>query len=386
MSPVETPSLDGALPSPIPVTPPDALVRGAAGALVSTPTPESLPEWVVALPGASLILPWGPERTFTRPLPEGSPLKVERRIGDRLRVYYAGDGGDQLPAEGLVEPWEVTPSRAPKWVAVRESAALRSGGGPGASVSTWLAGGAVLEVIEDAGTSLRVFYLGDGRGREAAEGWVESANVAAAGEVLAAESRGVRWIDSAQYASLTSGKGVWLRVPYRSQLDGSLSATANCGPATVAMALEFRYIPATNAEVRALVLRLQGNYEDPDSGVAIQYLQQGVEMLGLPGYGLYLEKDSFRRWTLEDLHAHIRSGRPVIPQLRFWRMPGRGDSDYGEDHYVVLTGFLGDDIIYNDPVDTDGPGFGRLISSAELLKAWEASYVPFGAFSVGESP
>lgn len=80
---------------------------------------------------------------------------------------------------------------------------------------------------------------------------------------------------------------------------------------------------------------------------------------------------------------HLMSGRPVVPQLRFRLMPGRGDSDYWEDHYVVITGLQGNDFVYSDPVDTDGPGYGRLMSAEGLANAWGASFCPFAAFAMG---
>ena len=55
-------------------------------------------------------------------------------------------------------------------------------------------------------------------------------------------------------------------------------------------------------------------------------------------------------------------------------MPGRDSSDYWEDHYVVLCGVQGEDFIYSDPTDIDGPGYGRLISAKQLEQAWSTSY------------
>jgi hypothetical protein len=51
---------------------------------------------------------------------------------------------------------------------------------------------------------------------------------------------------------------VRLDVPYRTQLDGSLSALSNCGPTSVAMILEGFGIRLPTAGARALALRQMG--------------------------------------------------------------------------------------------------------------------------------
>ncbi len=241
-------------------------------------------------------------------------------------------------------------------------------------------GGSVLETLEDLGPELRVFYLGDGRTRPVGEGWVQSADVRPAGPMLAAEGRGVRVLSPPDVAALASGNGTWLKVPYRTQLDGSPSAGANCGPASVGMVLEYFGISVPTAELRALANKLQGT-NDPDSGVAIEYLEKMVERFSLRGHGLSVGKN-LRRWSLEDVREHLSLGHPVIPQLRYRLMPGRAGSDYWYDHYVVLMGYRGDDFIYSDSVDADGPGYGRLMSAESLTRAWRSSAFPFAAFAV----
>ncbi len=321
-----------------------------------------------------------PDAGASQLVPRGFPLKVLEARGERFWVYYSGEGGAGV---GVVDAVDVSPSRAPRWVEVRETTPLHLGLEAKSTVSAWLQKGSVLEVLEDAGKALRVFYRGDGRERDAVDGWVDVGSVVAAGPALAAESRGVRWLTWSRVSSLRAGDGVWLKVPFRSQLDGSPSAMANCGPASIAMALEFFRVSATTAELRSLTDRLQGT-SDPETGVAIEHLQRAVELMGLKGYDLYAG-DHFKRWSLEDLRRHLIQGHPVVPQLRFRLMPGRGESDYQEDHYVVLCGVQGGDFIYNDSVDTDGPGYGRVMSADSLTRAWEASYFPFAGFAVGEA-
>ncbi len=148
------------------------------------------------------------------------------------------------------------------------------------------------------------------------------------------------------------------------------------------MAMEHYRIHLPTGELRAAADRLQGT-SDPDGGFAIEFLAGLLPAFGLRAEDLYIGKQ-FKRWTMDDLRRQLSAGHPVIPQLKFREMPGRFDSDYWEDHYVVLTGMLGDDLIYNDSVDVDGPGFGRLMSAETLMKAWGGSYFPYAAFAVSE--
>ncbi len=373
---------------PPPAQPPDVLVGHSATRLARatphpSPTPARLhPEWVVSRSDLS----FRPRPDAKVPdgglVPQGSILKVVEAQDDRMRLLYTGDGERYERAEGWVDASEVLPTQAPRWVMSRHGAALLAGMGPGASISAWLLGKTVLEVLEDGGQELRVFHLGDGRARGATEGWVGVLDLVAANPLLAAEGRGVRVLTRSQEAELRSGGGIWLATPYRSQFDGSPAEAANCGPASVGMALDSFGVGVTTTELRAQAMRLQGT-SGPDVGVAIEFLEGVVERHGMRGYDLGPGRDSFRRWSLDDVRRHLQMGHPVIPQLRFRQMPGRGASDYYEDHYVVITGVLGEDFIYNDPVDVDGPGYGRLMSAGALTRAWGSSLYPFAAFAVG---
>ena len=118
-------------------------------------------------------------------------------------------------------------------------------------------------------------------------------------------------------------------------------------------------------------------------GFRIEHLRSVVEAQGGQGLGLY-QGLAFRRWTLDDLRSHLNQGHPVIPQLKFKMLPGRYTAGYSDDHYVLVTGMLGDDFIYNDAVDNDGPGYARLMSAETLTKAWSTSFYPFAAFAVAK--
>lgn len=345
-----------------------------------TPAPRDDPAWAQAIADTPLHLGPDARSPAVQFIPKGSPLRLLHAEGNDFQVYYGGDGHDHKASEGWVESASVVASPAPKWVQVRRGATLWADASTSRNGSGLLPDGAVLQVLGEQGMRLHIYYLGDGFSRDPAEGWVDAANLGPAGPLLVAAERGVRVLTKSDVQSLQSGAGVWLRVPYRSQFDGSPSEDANCGPASVGMALQYFHDSVPTAEVRAVADRLQGT-SDPENGFAIEYLKGTVERFGLKGLDLLSGKD-LRRWTLDDLRKSLSQDQPVIPQLRFREMPGRAGSDYGEDHYVVLTGMRGDDFIYSDSVDVDGPGYGRIMSAEDLKRAWGSSAFPFAAFAV----
>ena len=294
-------------------------------------------------------------------------MRVEGFQDQWFRVYYGG-GREGRAGEGWVDQDEVTPTGAPKWVATRWESPVRTGLGRGEGSGDRLPVGAVLELLEDRGNDLRVFYLGDGRS-DPVEGWVKVPDLGAAGTMLSAEGRGLRLLSRSEVAALRAGDGKWMKVPFRTQLDGSAAASANCGPASVGMVLGFFQKPVPTEELRSVANRLQGTY-GPDAGFGIEYLDALAEQFGLKSQDLYAAGRAFKRWDLEGLRAHLARGHLVIPELRFRLMPGRSGSDSWDDHYVVITGMQGDDFIYNDSVDSDGPGYGRVMNSEALLRAW----------------
>jgi hypothetical protein len=172
---------------------------------------------------------------------------------------------------------------------------------------------------------------------------------------------------------------VRLDVPYRTQLDGSLSALSNCGPTSVAMILEGFGIRLPTAGARALALRQMG-ISSAFSGTTLESLRSVAEAYGLVGVGLH-EHGRYRHWTLDDVRRHLRAGQPVIPQLRYRMMPGRGWTWTSTDHYVVISGLVGDDFIIDDPIPDGGKG-ERLISAGDLDRAWRSSDHPYAGFAI----
>ena len=59
-------------------------------------------------------------------------------------------------------------------------------------------------------------------------------------------------------------------------------------------------------------------------GTLITALAQVVLQNGLSANDLRDEAGQLRRWGLDDIRAHIQSGQPVIVQVRYRSLPGRG--------------------------------------------------------------
>ncbi len=322
--------------------------------------------------------PDGAAKEFAK-IAKGMVIQAIETKGGRTFAYFGGDGKTQRPGEIWVENQSLEPAAWPRWLRARRAGKLLLGQ-LGETGALDLPRGAWVETTNaDHGPLARAFYLGDGRTTDPVEGWVMATDLwlpPIPQEQIAAAAMDRR--------TLAAGKpDIWLKVPYRSQLDGSPYAEANCGPTSVAMALEAFGITHPPGMLREAVLSLQEMPDCDDCGVFIQHMAAVAEARGVPTYGLRGEDEKFRQWSLDDVRQALRAGRVVIPEVKYRLLPGRGRSLYWGDHYVVVTGIQGDKFIYNDPIDHDGSGYGRVISAPALAKAMEESNYPGAAFAIG---
>ena len=163
---------------------------------------------------------------------------------------------------------------------------------------------------------------------------------------------------------LTATPEVWLKVPYRTQLDGSAYAEANCGPTSVAMALDAIGKRDTLESLRASALKLQDINGCDDCGTYIQHLASVADARGAKTYGLRDDPETFHRWTLDEVRQQLRQERVVIPAGEV-PLPARPHEVASTPAITTscIVGLAGTSFIYNDPVDSDGRGYGRLISA-----------------------
>jgi hypothetical protein len=252
------------------------------------------------------------------------------------------------------------------WLSTRHLTNLNKVADANSSSLHQLPAGAPVERLSGfRGGRIQVRDPGDGRTRQAMTGWVDAV------DLDPGRSPATRQLAQA-YPADTAMDIFHVFAPYRSQLDGSPYAEANCGPTAVGMALDAFGASAPSRQLRAEALAAQHMFGN-GVGTLITALAQVVDDHGLSATGLRDESGALRRWSLDDIRSHLRAGEPVIVQVRYRSLPGRGGAYYFGDHYILVTGIVGDGFLYNDPIDIDGLGWDRVISGATLRVAMNAS-------------
>ncbi len=306
-------------------------------------------------------------------IPQWSFLRIVELQPNWVKVTFKGDGAGRPAGTAWVPADDVgSLSAAPKYLTSLQQTRLLSSDGPDAETLATVPRLATLEMagVERNGrVAVRVFDPAKSEGRVA---WIDWADATPSGDLIA------RKLPVEQTFSPWATT-VRLDVPYRTQLDGSISSASNCGPTSVAMALESFGITIATAQSRSIAMRAMGIY-DPFSGTTLESLRAVAETHGLKGLDLH-ENGKYKRWTLDDVRTHLRAGHPVIPQLRYRMMPGREWLWVGYDHYVVITGMVGDDFIINDPVSLNGHG-ERVLTAEQLRRAWMNSDFPGAAVAI----
>ena len=221
------------------------------------------------------------------------------------------------------------------WLRAQRATDLYKTAARDSSTLQQLPAGARLERVDGfSGGRIQVRDAGDGRTREAMTGWV------AAVDLDVGKAPAARELPQA-YPEDTAMDISQVFAPYRSQLDGSPYAPANCGPTAAGMALEAFGISVPPRQLRAAALDAQHMYGN-GVGTLITALAQVVQDNGLSAMDLRDDAGDLRRWSLDDIRAHVRQGHPVIVQVRYRSLPGRGGVYYFGDHYILVTGVVGD--------------------------------------------
>ncbi|HEY0581710.1 MAG TPA: LysM peptidoglycan-binding domain-containing protein [Chloroflexota bacterium] len=314
-------------------------------------------------------------------LPGGRPLAMAPAASPADQVVQPGDGGEQttaLTAPPIPLPDNISALLGTGWLRTQHVADLfKSADGSSARLHQ-LPGAARLERLDGFRNGrIQVRDPGDGRTRQAMTGWVN------ASDLDLGRAPATRELPQA-YPADTAMDISHVFAPYRSQLDGSPFAEANCGPTAVGMALEAFGVSVPSRQLRAAALDAQRMYGN-GVGTLITALAQVVQQNGLSAMDLRDETGNIRKWGLDEIRAHLQAGHPVIVQVRYRSLPGRGGVYYFGDHYILVTGILGDGFLYNDPIDIDGLGWDRVISAATLRTAMNASdqRYAFSAVAVG---
>jgi hypothetical protein len=296
-----------------------------------------------------------PSAPLLKVLPSGTYLKILETEEDWARVVSADETLQYGTSVGWVELSTLAPAtRGPKWTRNFVTAELfpeSNSTEAVVNVARW----SWLQLLGDARNGrLPVRTEPSSTNAHGALGWIdaEALTPAPPPPSLPADLRRVP-------------------LPYYSQLDGTPWEDANCGPTAVSMALAALGIPASPTTMRDTVLDAQEIWGD-DVGTFIWALAAGAEQRGAHSLNLY-NGEAFRKWTTADVRQQVLAGHPVIVQVRYRSLPGRAEKLYYGDHYIVIHGLVGDRFVYSDPIDSDGPGFDRVMSAAELERAMNAS-------------
>jgi hypothetical protein len=176
-----------------------------------------------------------------------------------------------------------------------------------------------------------------------------------------------------------------LEPPYRTQLDDSIYARSDCGPAVLGMALADYGVDLDTLDLRRLTHTYQGTWPAVRVGTALQHIAHVADDLGLSSHGLYEGDDeAFHQWTVEEIEANVAAGRLVIPLVRFGLLPGHEDTGVRWGHYILLYAVQGDGFAYQDPaVRPIEDGRARWISRAQLDQAMAPVFPPHQALALG---
>jgi LysM repeat protein len=165
-----------------------------------------------------------------------------------------------------------------------------------------------------------------------------------------------------------------LGVPYASQFDGSQFAATDCGPASVAMAINYATGEhLTPLQARQAIMRLPGGgyASNPSAGTAVQDLAKLARAHNVePFLG---DGAASTGWGPERIRHHLQQGHPVIVLTRLAFLPGYSPNSQ-IDHYILLTGANGTGYVYNDPALPNGAK--KAISEKQLQTAQRAAGVP----------
>ena len=300
-------------------------------------------------------------------LPGGRPLAAQAPSSpDATADASSDDQAEANSGEAIALPDNIDALLNAGWLTTKGATNLFKTAGSGSSTLHQLPAGARLERVNAASRGrIQVRDPGDGHTRQAMTGWVNAA------DLDVGRSPATRELPLA-YPADTAMDINHVFAPYRSQLDGSAYAEANCGPTALGMALSAFGVDVPPRQLRSEALDAQHMHGN-GVGTLITALAAVADEHGLSAVDLREDAGSLKRWSLDDIRAHIRQSEPVIVQVRYRSLPGRGGAYYFGDHYILVTGVVGDGFLYNDPIDVDGLGWDRVISGATLNVAMNAS-------------
>ena len=198
-----------------------------------------------------------------------------------------------------------------------------------------------------------------------------------------ASPRAPAFADSGYHSALVRQS---LEPPYRTQLDGTIYAASDCGPAALGMVLADYGLNEDTLHLRELTHTYQGTWPTVRVGTALQYVAQVAADFGLSAFGLYDDVNAglFHQWSSDEIAVQLANGQLVIPLVRFGLLPGHEDTGVRWGHYIVLYAVQDDGFLYQDPAfRPTEEGRSRYIRRAQLEDAMAPVYPAREAVAFG---
>ena len=314
-------------------------------------------------------------------LPGARPLAPTLAAGGAATTAQADNDAEQTAAEALTAvrlPDNINELLDSAWLRTQRDTSLYKTADSSSRVLHAVPAGVRLERLSGFRRGrIELRDPGDGHTRQAMTGWVD------AKDLSPGRAPASRELPQA-YPADTAMDIFQVFAPYRSQLDGSPYAEANCGPTAIGIAMSAFGVDVPSRQLRVEALNAQhmgGN----GVGTLLTALAEVVKAHGLSAFDVYAAGGGLHRWNLDEIRSHIQQGHPVVVQVRYRSLPGRGGAHYYGDHYIVVVGVVPDGFLYNDPIDVDGLVWDRVMSADRLRTAMNAGdqRYAYTAFAVG---
>jgi hypothetical protein len=192
----------------------------------------------------------------------------------------------------------------------------------------------------------------------------------------AAADRALRALGSGagpQAGSWAERDAASLTIPWRGHLaDPAGEQPSTDGTAALSAILAGYGVNAGTEELTALAESWQGPW-GPREAVRLTTLVRiasrgSLRPLG-PAYGTGGDE-----WSAAVARDYLRRGYPILALVSPALLPGAPSDQALPDRYIALIGFEGDELVYHDPVTSDG--MARRLTAVELDRAWSSAAPP----------
>ena len=163
-----------------------------------------------------------------------------------------------------------------------------------------------------------------------------------------------------------------LLVPYLSQLDGTDVdyAPGDCGPANVAMALNYFGRNVTVDQVSQA------------TGLPAGFLFTNYDQLNTAALVFGYTVEHTINNLSEKIKSSIDSGKPVIALINYAKLPttNKYDLNYNHGHFLLIVGYTENEVIYHDPYWHNQDGAFKRLTWEQFDLCWSTPNADFTYF------